>query len=223
MADFSPPEMNCIAMECSDVDFKGPSNWIPKALYLNRPDRPDRRAFMEGQLSAFDVQYERVNAPPADKAGGFRAKAGRANFLSHIEMIERVARDNCVYLILEDDAIILNIHNVASAICLMHEKGDDWAVLYFYGAPERRGQTVERVQHVTDVHAYIVNPAWASRLAGLLRKRYEWIVHHGPKDNSTYIDQYFYRELQFQIPCFGTQCCVTQDRNRFGSNTGWYY
>jgi hypothetical protein len=222
MMDFSPPAMDQIAMECDGVDFKGPSHLIPKALYLNRPDRRDRRAFMEDQLDAVGVRYERVNAPLADEAGGFMAKAGRANFLSHVEMIERVARDNYGYLILEDDAIIGNIYDVASAIRLMNEKGDDWAVLYFYGVPERQGQTVERVRHLTDVLAYIVNPPWAARLAGLLREKYEWIVHHGPKDWSTYIDSYFCHELQDQIPCFGTQCCVTQDRNRFGSNTGWY-
>jgi hypothetical protein len=137
-------------------------------------------------------------------------------------MIERVARDNYGYLILEDDAIILNIYDVASAIRLMHEKGDDWAVLYFYGVIKRLGRTVERVKQVPDVLAYIVNPSWASRLAGLLRERYEWIVRHGPRDWSTYIDNYFCNELQNQIPCFGTQCCVMQDRGRFGSNTGWY-
>jgi len=222
MATYSPPEMDQIAVKCDGVNWRGPSNLIPEVLYLNRPDRPDRRAFMEGQLNAVGVLYERVNAPPADEEGGFMMKAGRANFLSHVKMIERVARENYGYLILEDDAIILSIHDVASAIRLMHEKGDDWAVLYFYGVPERQGQTVERVKQVMEVLAYTVNPSWAVRLAGLLRERYEWIVHHGPNDWSTYIDHYFSHELQNQIPCFGTQCCITQDRNRFGSNMGWY-
>jgi hypothetical protein len=216
---FLPPDSELISIEGKELQFESPK--LPKVLYLNRPDFPGRRACMEDQLIRLGFSFERVNAPLAADAGEFRTPQARANWLSHVELIERVARDNYPYLILEDDAVIRSPEYILSAINLLRSMNVDWAFLFFYGVPERPVRTIERLQHAYDLHAYMVNPRWAFDIARELRSRYDWLLKNGEKSFETFIDYYTAHTLQPKMPFFGTQNCVYQDRNRFGSHTGW--
>jgi len=187
---------------------------MPKVLYINRAVRSDRRFSMEKQLKESGFQFERIDAPTPDRAIGFLNRATRGAFLSHLELIERIARETREYIILEDDVSIRDRQRMALAIARIRR--EEWACLYFYGASSLR-----RIYGIVDVHAYLINPQWASNIAGALRERYNALSLSGPKDSSTCIDQYIAHHLQHLLPYWGMSACVIQNRKKFGSDTGW--
>jgi len=194
---------------------------LPRALYLNRPDRIDRKAYMEEQLTRLGFDFERVNAPVLAERGRFQSVGARGSFLSHIEILNRVAKEGREMLVLEDDVVIEDVDAMREAIDLLHAKGDDWVFLYFYGLPPAPQTMVVPVVGVLNVHGQLVNPAHAHRLSIELLKRYLWVEFNGQADLDTYVDQYLADEVQHRLPFWGTQEIIRQDFERFGSNTNW--
>ena len=189
----------------------------PKILYINRAVRTDRRQFMERQLKQLGLQFERIDAPTPEKPNGFFNRSMRGSYLSHLELIERIAREMREYIIMEDDALIKSLHQMVIGISRIQQ--EEWACLYFYGAPDLR-----RIYGITDVHAYLVNPIWAAKIAGALREKYDAVASlpSSPhKDTSTCVDMVIAHNLQYWIPFWGMNACVIQDRGKFGSDTGW--
>jgi hypothetical protein len=177
------------------------------AYYMNLPSRPDRREFMEAQLSMIGLSFRRFEAVRPTEAGGFINCAARGNFFGHVDMIASSMREKEDVLILEDDAEVEDVdlfRQVSLPVV-------PWHVFYYHHGPGR-------LYDIKDTHAYVVNKSFAPVLLDLLAARIGEIEIYRPKDTLTYIDQFF-ATLQNTYIFMGYP--VIRQRSGFGSDTGW--
>lgn len=198
---------------------------LPKALVINRPERPDRRAYIEAHLKALGIEWNIVPAVNRyTPAGGHMNIATRNIWRNHLECWERIAREGRPYLVLEDDANI-PAENVAAMLERWNEveKQPAWHMLYFYSAWTKEGIDFKGICRVSEgsTHGYILNPARALASAEMLALGWRTVYQTGKKDWLTHIDQWLAKcvwTLQDWY-CFGTEELVF--RVDMGTDTGW--
>ena len=184
-------------------------------LYINRADRPDRKAFVMQQILALGKKPERLDAPVLKDRGGFQHTGGRGCYESHVEAIRMSAAR--LLIVFEDDAKVTDLaafHHAIEAVQLI----PNWDMLYLYG-----GGTCEpaRVRNVLNMHAYMVNPASALKLYVTLSEFHQTVMREKWHDWRCCLDRYMIAEVQPKMNIYGVQECVVQHREAFGSDTGW--
>ena len=188
-------------------------------LVINTPVRTDRLLHMTHELSKWDKTFERINAETVTAAMNFHNKYIRSNWISHEECISRAhANTTGLTLILEDDVRILDFPKIEKNVADVQELS--WNVLYLFGSGKR--DVLNKISHVIDAHAYIVNPENADLVLSAMRKYRSDIENNGIHEpRLSHIDHFFAHTLQLCMNFYGTEILVYQDRKVFGSDTGW--
>lgn len=191
---------------------------LPHALYINKDDRPDRRAHMEEMLTRHGFEFERIPAVVPTEIGRFHTAGSLGNWISHLEAIERAGDRREQTIIFEDDVVIRDFPKMIEAIETLREMNRKWIFLYFYGY---KGPGLVGPADTNEQHCYLVNPKWSKKISDILRDRLHYLFISGDRDARTYQGNFAKNVLQKAYPFYGTRPLVYQDRSRFGSETGW--
>lgn len=183
-----------------------------RAFYITTPEAVDRQDSIEAQLQCHGFSFSRVVSTRISMALGFQNRAVRGCWEDHERAISNcVAMSACIF---EDDALILDYTALKHAFDTVP---DDWQMLYFYGGTSRNPQ---RVRAVNDTHAYAVNSSFARKLHAMMLEARLNIHKTLPKNHSTYNDQWM-QTIHPTIKVYAVAQCVSQQRDRFKSQTGW--
>jgi hypothetical protein len=187
-----------------------------KCLVINRPERSDRRIAMEKHLTGMGLEWEMIPALNSHvPAGGFQNLSTRGIFWNHLECWERIAKDRRRYLILEDDARILDLGKVEERYATVTTI-PVWHALYLYG-----GDTWLPRIHAGATHGYFINPDRAPEMVRMLIQQEREIYVTGKKDWQSHIDHWLDQKIwRAGWRCHGSEELIVQEAG-WGSDTGW--
>lgn len=168
---------------------------------------------MQQHLTELGWTFERVQGPEFKHSAGFMNRGMRACWHGH-EMALRLAllRDrDC--LILEDDIVVRNRERVEAYIGRLPSL--EWDAVLFYAA-----ERLERIKNKPQAHAYMVRRAFIPQMLEILQRHRREFQKHLARDATTFYDVHT-RWLQRRFRWWGTEELIVQDRERFGSDSGW--
>jgi GR25 family glycosyltransferase involved in LPS biosynthesis len=195
------------------------SNDLPFAYYINRDDRPERREHMEKQLSRLGFRFVRYPAFVPSEIGRFHTPGALGNWISHQQLISMIGDVGEPAIIFEDDVVIKSVARIKDGINCLMNRNVEWVFFYFFGL-KRSSEIVDRVR-TRELHGYLVNPKWSKRIVRLLNERFVYLFKHGKRNAATYSGNYIGRVLQKHFPFYGMRPAIFQNRDAFGSDTGW--
>jgi hypothetical protein len=192
---------------------------INKILVINLVRRVDRLQHMTAELAHWGKTFERMDAITLPDKKNFPNRYIRSNWISHEECLE-VARQNTtgLTLVLEDDVRIKSFPEVEQCATDI-QAIPEWDMLYFYGSGKRGA--IDRLQGVYNSHCYVVNPMSAAKVLKHTREKRELIeAGQETQNDCLLIDLYWGNYLQRMLQIYGTEMLITQDKEKFGSDTG---
>ncbi len=145
-----------------------------KAFYINLDKRPERRVYIEGQLSKIGLEAERFPGIESDNATGHRGC-----LLSHQALIKKALDENLgSILIIEDDCVFVEDFNERcdAVINDMLSVSPRWDLLYFYLYPccdqiriKNISPNLRLIQNTLCTHFYGVNGDSLAKINGLIK------------------------------------------------------
>jgi len=193
---------------------------VDKIYLINLQHRKDRLAYQTKQFESLGLpMFEIIRPVEVEDSKGFLNKSTRSCYLTHLKIIEKIIQDQNTCIILEDDALIVNLEATKKTLEHLFNNKLEWDMFYFYNYNSfNQYYTVKN--NIANTHAYMISPLAAKNIHRYLTINKENLENK--KYGHSHLDVAYIHCVHSRIKVVhANQILINQNKN-FSSDIEWY-